>query len=214
MNKRRRRLITVALFIVCGLVGARIWWVNATRFEIPEEKFSMNQEVKLNGAFLDYVEEDTNDYSLTVKSAQIMSANEYLKRYARDGVKSVEGGDVPNTRLVLEVEFKNSGKKDGGNFNLVSAWVIGKPNKNTFYRTDTELWEHRETKMAGTIYAGVGIRGGTTYTTYLPFYMLDDTPEFFNPNSEMDSEFATINEKEFYYLVATKPQRMTIDIHV
>lgn len=126
----------------------------------------------------------------------------------------VEGGDVPNTRVVLEVEFKNSGKKDGGNFNYISSWVIGKPNKNAFYRTDSELWEHRETKLAGTMYTGVGIKGGTTYTTYLPFYMLDDSPEFFKPNSATGSEYAVIKEKEFYYLVATKPQRMVVDIHV
>lgn len=172
----------------------------------------MNQEVKLNGAFLDSFEEDMGDYSLTVKSAQIMSANEYLKRYSRDDVTSVEGGDVPNTRLVLEVEFKNSGKRDGGNFNLVSAWVIGKPNKNTFYRTDTDLWEHRETKMAGAMYMGVGVKSGTSYTTYLPFYMLG-LPKFFEPETA-ENKYATVGEKEFYYLVATKPQRMTIDIHV
>ncbi|MBS5866024.1 MAG: DUF5028 domain-containing protein [Coriobacteriaceae bacterium] len=214
MHKKKHYLIVAVTLIACALIGIRIWWVNATRIETPEQTFSMNEEVKLNGAFIDDISEDTNGYSLTVKSAQVMSANEYLKRYSRDGVTSVEGGDVPNTRVVLEVEFKNSGKKDGGNFNYISSWVIGKPNKNAFYRTDSELWEHRETKLAGTMYTGVGIKGGTTYTTYLPFYMLDDSPEFFKPNSATGSEYAVIKEKEFYYLVATKPQRMVVDIHV
>ncbi|ERL13312.1 hypothetical protein HMPREF1248_0158 [Coriobacteriaceae bacterium BV3Ac1] len=214
MRKKRTPFVIAALIVMTTLIGMRIWWVNATRIETPEQTFSMNEEVKLNGAFIDDISEDTKDYSLTVKSAQIMSANEYLKRYSRDGVTSVEGGDVPNTRVVLEVEFKNSGKKDGGGFNCVSAWVIGKPNKNTFYRTDSELWEHRETKLAGTMYVGVGIKGGTTYTTYLPFYILDDSPEFFKPNPATGSEYAVIKEKEFYYLLATKPQRMVVDIHV
>ena len=214
MSKKRTPFVLAALIVVTTLIGIRIWWVNATRIETPEQTFSMNEEVKLNGAFIDDISEDTNGYSLTVKSAQVMSANEYLKRYARDGVTSVEGGDVPNTRLVLEVEFKNSGKKDGGNFNYISSWVVGKPDKNTFYRTDSELWEHRETKMAGKNYTGIGVRAGTSYTTYLPFYMLDDSPEFFKPNSAIGSEYAVIKEKEFYYLLATKPQRMVVDIHV
>lgn len=210
MSKKRTPFVLAALIVVTTLIGIRIWWVNATRIETPEQTFSMNEEVKLNGAFIDDISEDTNGYSLTVKSAQVMSANEYLKRYSRDGVTSVEGGDVPNTRVVLEVEFRNAGS--AGVFNVISSWVTGKPCRNTYYRTDNKLWEHSETKLDGN-YAAISIKDGTTYTTHIPFYMLIDPP-FLTPCKEKSSNYATINEKEFDYLIATKPQQMRVNVHV
>lgn len=210
MSKKRIPLFVASLIVVTALIGVRIWWINAHRIETPVQSFPMNQEIKLDGAFLDDISEDTNGYSLVVKKAQIMSANEYLQRYSRDDVKSVEGGDTPNTRVVLEVEFRNSGST--GAFNIISSWVTGKPSRNTYYRTDTELWEHRETKIGGN-YAAVSIKDGTTYTTFIPFYMLTDPP-FLSPYKEKASTYATINEKEFDYLIATKPQQMRVNVHV
>lgn len=101
------------------LVGTRIWYVNKDIKTTPVERYKKGEEVFIeNNIFWDDTE-NMKDYSITMKDTELLSYEEFLKKY--DYIENKEnplfenGKDAPEfPEMVfdLELEVKNMGTED------------------------------------------------------------------------------------------------------
>lgn len=69
----KKILTTVAALLLISILGVRIWYINSSVITIPVETYKVGEWVELDGAFQDVSYENTDGYSLRVKSAAIKS---------------------------------------------------------------------------------------------------------------------------------------------
>ncbi len=203
MSKSKKRFLLAALAVaVACAVGARIYVVNATAVTFPEEHYPMNQWVDLNGAFLHKISESTQGYSIKVKSARLMSYNDYIREFGLDKTKVKEGFDT-NSVLNLEVEMKNEGN-DNGSFFIFAASLIPE-RKDNYLIFNRFLWQESEPDQDSSALA-TGLLKDTSYTTNIPYEINLGNP---GDNQEVQSP---ITDTSFELIVSNAPVRKIIDI--
>ena len=159
-----------------AILVARIAYVNVRFSAPPVEEYQVGEWAELEGAFTtdrDY--ELTDGYALRVNGAEILSPNEYLDRYARDGAGSVEDGDRPYL-VVVDLTVRNDGNSSGH----ISAynWRMISPSGDDSLTVASDLWDHVNKGMDTT--AAFVVAEGTEVTTHVPFCAQRGS-EYFQP---------------------------------
>ncbi|MDR0514820.1 MAG: DUF5028 domain-containing protein [Coriobacteriaceae bacterium] len=201
----RRKLAILAMSVLAAvLIGARIYQVNAEAQPIVAQHYSMGEWVELKGSFLNTSSESTDGYSVKVKSARLVSYNEYIAEFGLDKSKAMEGFDKKSL-INIEWEIRNIGNADGGV--LVFECKLIPSRKNMYYIPSLSLWQESE-RFVGEYSFGVSIATDSTYTTNIPYKVniLDPVnyTEFINPISADDTSFELI--------VCNAPVRKVIDV--
>lgn len=204
----RERVLGCLVLLLAVFVGVRIWTVNQNRIVYPAEEHTMGEEVALDGAFLDVIQENTSGYSVSVKGAEKMTSDEYLRRYAPDASPSVSSygsGDV----VVLTYQVRNHGNSSGY-LNMVSLVLVGE-GRNTFYKVDSELWEASEPKIRGNS-NGLVLTPNSEYVTHLPFSYMESADLFTSTLENKNTHRVPIGEEAFSLVVANAPTRKVVDV--
>ena len=98
----KKILTTVAALLLISILGVRIWYINSSVITIPVETYKVGEWVELDGAFQDVSYENTDGYSLRVKSAAIKSYSEGNTANLRIIWKKIF---VQNSCLMLNLSF-------------------------------------------------------------------------------------------------------------
>lgn len=171
---RRGVLGAGAALLVAG-VGARIWRVNAEAPVTPEKiRHAMGEWVDLDGAFVDGAAYDrTEGYHVRISQAELLSYNEYVRRYSKEGDPEtalypvVEGLDAKSL-VTLTFDIRND---DSDGCVIINEMYLIPARRNEFFRADIDLLTASEEKLVtgATSMYGVSIRQGTEHTIHLAY---------------------------------------------
>lgn len=198
----RKKIVVTALVVVLACaVGVRIYLVNADAQTIQVEHYKMGEWVDLDGAFIYKRDiEQTQGYSIRVKSAQLMSYNQYIEQYGQDKSRTVEGLDGQSV-ICLEVEAKNVGNDEGAIY-IFDCKLIPE-RKNDYFMYARFLWEESEPNVKGAFH--LRLMKDSEYTTFIPYKV--------NINDEDQSEYKQpITDTSFELIVSNAPVRKVIDV--
>jgi len=137
MNKTIYKvLLSTALILSVTMIGIRIYYVNVNAIQQQIEYYSINQEVQLDGCFLDIVEECTNGYAVTVHSAKLTTYGEFAERF--EGSPEPQSYELSSQSKIIELDLtiKNEDNQDG--YIFLKAW--GLQSHNDEWIPCTELW--------------------------------------------------------------------------
>ncbi len=200
-------IISVALTSALAL---RIQIVNQSQLVIPERHFSMGDEVDLDGSFIYDNQENTAGYSIRVDKAEVMSASEYMKRYAKDGNTGSTASKAEGDVLVLTYTITNADNETGF-LDMVMLMAVGE-SRNHLYKVDDALWERAEPSLENS--NALVLKPNSTYTTELPFSYYEG-PGLFESTTAQDNERrAKIEDAGFSLYVSNAPQRNIVDIRL
>lgn len=120
------------------IMGFRIWYINSSVITIPVETYKVGEWVELDGAFQDVSYENTDGYSLRVKSAAIKSYSDFVREYG-ESEDYMEEDIRPELVLDVEFEFSNKGNTEG-QIELFQYFVEGRyftmvPNSSLWFLT-------------------------------------------------------------------------------
>lgn len=195
----RRVLVAVVVVALVGAVVARIWWVNTALPQIPLEYYDTGEWVPLEGAFQNNADEGTDHYSFLLESAEVMTYDQFLKRYG-DGTQAL--GEHGDSRCVVDVQLRirNDGEDEGG-FNAFQMVLV--PERANEYlicdmMRDDSLWPQVQ---QGTGF-DVRIRPGTEYVAHIPYV--------FNGNDEV--YYRDVEDRSFTLLASRMPERKMIRV--
>lgn len=207
MRKRTKRvLVALAVAVAACAVGARIFYVDSTAVGLPVEHYAMGQWVDLDGAFLENAsQEDTRGYSVKVKSARVMSYNDYIRQFGTDKSHAKDGFNTKSV-LDLEVELRNNDADDDGSFFLFGADLVP-ARKNNYLIYDRLLWSESEPNQSPNS-PGVRLKKNSEYTTNIPFQM-----NLGNKGDDKQPQPPLI-DTSFELIVSNSPVRKVIDIQV
>ena len=162
--------LVVLLLIV---LGYRITLVNSEGLPYGIALHSVGDSVELNGAFAEYSTENTDGFSFSVNSAELMSINEYIDRYSKDNVMPNDPYDTtdPNekTLAVLTITIRND-KNEGderGYLDSLGWSLIPRNQKERWLRVDSTLFNLSVPQLGGAYQ--LSVRPGTEYTINVPF---------------------------------------------
>ena len=210
----RRQLIGAAGALVIAGLMTQIWHVNEAAPEKPEVvRHEMGEWVELNGAFLmDRASENTDGYAVRVSSAELLSYNEYIERYATDGSEQIDGlNDLSLVCLTIDLRNEDSAGGLGiGGMYLVPA------SKNEFFVADGDLLLASETKLresGATLVTGISIRSGTEYEMRLAFHRQGGTVEV-DGKKLNEAYFEAVGAGEYDLLLTNLPVRHSIRVMV
>jgi len=178
------------------LLSFRIHYVNATAVALPNiEKYSMNEWVVLDGAFLNTRSENTQGYSMRATKAELLSYNEYIEKYGLDKSKKMEGFDEKSL-VCLEIEVKNVGNEEGRI--LVFECKLIPDRKNTYFIPSTVLWAESESGLPEDGTARVlQIKADSAYTVHIPYKVnikdMEGLTEYKTPMKDTSFELVVSN---------------------
>ena len=134
----KKILTTVAALLLISILGVRIWYINSSVITIPVETYKVGEWVELDGAFQDVSYENTDGYSLRVKSAAIKSYSDFVREYG-ESEDYMEEDIRPELVLDVEFEFSNKGNTEG-QIELFQYFVEGRyftmvPNSSLWFLT-------------------------------------------------------------------------------
>lgn len=114
------------------------WYINSSVITIPVETYKVGEWVELDGAFQDVSYENTDGYSLRVKSAAIKSYSDFVREYG-ESEDYMEEDIRPELVLDVEFEFSNKGNTEG-QIELFQYFVEGRyftmvPNSSLWFLT-------------------------------------------------------------------------------
>ncbi|MBR2834555.1 MAG: DUF5028 domain-containing protein [Coriobacteriales bacterium] len=196
----RRTFAIAGSLAVCALITGRIWQVNANAYRIPVIRHKMGEWVELDGTFLTFNGEHTEGYSLRVDQAEVISYNEYMRRYALEPAEVLhENEEKYDSACVpcLTITMKNDNNSDGY-FHMFGALLTCVKPVN-WYRVNMDMLEETERayKGKGNGIADISLRPDTEYTLHVPFLQ---------PN------YDPVIPRIFEWRVSNLPVRHVIDI--
>ena len=173
----RRVVVAVACVAVAIAVGVRIWWVNANSIVIPVERYGMDEWVELEGTYAYMVLDFSDGYSVKVESAEVMSAQEYLDRYAEGS--SYEPDNPDEALVVVNLVVRNNRPSDideadiesVGAINMLNTIMIPHNAGGMMYTVDKFLWCEAEEAFEDNLIMWVGVMPGTEYTMHCPYIL-------------------------------------------
>ncbi|MVM55502.1 hypothetical protein [Gordonibacter urolithinfaciens] len=202
-----KRAIGLAAAAVVVLVGLRIWAVQAEAAwpPITTERYGEGDMVALEGCFITNKRmENTNDYSVRLVDASVMSYNEFVNVYAKDRENTpyVAGLDSPSV-IDLELEVFNDGDSaDEGGIYLLGLKLFPE-RRNTYFLWDTDLLqvEYDNFEDEG---LGFAVEPHSTQTVHIPFTI--------NGNYEDKTEYKqNITDTNFELVMTNSPVRKVIN---
>lgn len=206
MKSKMKIIVGLALVACFALLGFRIWHVNSTAIKMASdnvEHYQMGEWVQLNGAFLANIKENTDGYAIRVNSAELISYNEYIERYALDPTRTVDGLDEKSV-ICLDIDVKNEGN-DNGAILLFECKLIPE-RKNTYYLYSSELWAESVPLSKGTV--TLAIRADSEFHTMIPF-RINDT-DLVNYTAYR----SPIPDTDFELTISNSPVRKVIDVRL
>lgn len=224
MTRRKAAAGIVLALVAACLIGVRIWVVNAQAVTVPTAHYQMGEWIDLSGSyFFDLAGEDMEGYSLRINSAEALSYDEYVSRYAKEqpdpeaatrdrsqAVPTVSDDPDQKTIVVLEYEVKNEGN-DAGGIGLYQESLIP-VRKNDAYKMDRYLWLLAEPQMKDSNVGGIGLKKDTTYTTHVPFAATSH-PGYFE---KLDRKVLQLigDDASFQLTLCNAPVRTVVDIEL
>ena len=137
MNKLLKKIAFLVLsFVLIGLIVIRIYFVNTTAIQQQIESYEKNEEVKLEGCFINIVDENTKGYSITVHSGKLTTFGEFAKKYKGNTEPSAYELTEESKIIELDVSIKNEGNSDG--YIYFRNW--GLQSENDEWIPCMELW--------------------------------------------------------------------------
>lgn len=137
MNKLWKKIVfSVLSFALIGLIVIRIYFVNTTAIQQQIECYEKNEEVKLEGCFINIVDENTKGYSITVHSGKLTTFGEFAKKYKGNTEPSAYELTSESKIIELDVSIKNEGNSDG--YIFFRNW--GLQSENDEWIPCMELW--------------------------------------------------------------------------
>ena len=114
MNKLWKKIVfSVLSFALIGLIVIRIFFVNTAAIQQQIEYYEKDEEVKLDGCFINIVDENTTGYSITVHSGKLTTFGEFAKKYKGNTEPSAYELTSESKIIELDVSIKNEGNSDG-----------------------------------------------------------------------------------------------------
>lgn len=221
MNARtKRQVVVLAVVAACAAVAARIAYVNANAYTIPEQTYSVGDAVPLEGSFTDYSSENTQGYSIVITGAQRMSENEYLDAYAQDeqlaeALRS-NTDDATNmdakTLIVLDITMINEKTAEDPRGYLDSlGWSLKDESRPEYWiRVKSDLLDCSLPQLGGDF--RLSIKPGTQYQIHVPFASTTLMSGFPAP---VNQRFVPQMPGGSYRFVVTKdPVRKQVDFQV
>lgn len=148
MNKLLKKIAFLVLsFVLIGLIVIRIYFVNTTAIQQQIECYEKNEEVKLEGCFINIVDENTTGYSITVHSGKLTTFGEFAKKYKGNTEPSAYELTEESKIIELDVSIKNEGNSDG--YIFFRSW--GLQSKNDEWIPCMELWNMEFEQTAGSV---------------------------------------------------------------
>ena len=164
-NSQKRCIITgIVCLILLLLCLVRIWTVNASAYRVQEEIYSIGEWVPLNGNFFYTEREGTEQYSVRVSSAEILTYTEFMKRFGKDNDYLADA--TQHDVVLLKIDFRNSGNSGGGvfirDFNILNRAKSQYFNKSDIYMkiANPGLGENLE---------GITVKSGTEASLYMVY---------------------------------------------
>ncbi len=112
----------VAVLLIAAVI--RIAYVNITATKPLEEHSKMNEWVALDGSFFRSNDEKTEGYSVKVTDYEIISKEDFLKRYKLEN-SSISEQNSFNYFMIVSVAFMNENNEDGRV--MIADWrLVGK----------------------------------------------------------------------------------------
>ena len=202
-TKRYLIALFAAVLCICA-VAVRIWWVNAHAVQLPVERYDEGQWLEIGAAFNYSNEEKMDGYAFRVNSVEVMTPNEYLRKYGKDDVRKVDRGNE-RTILAVNLTMRNSDNTEGGIKSYL--WKVVPASRSTMYSPDNELWSHavKNTESLSMF----SVVPGTEVTTVVPFRGLTDN-DYGGSWSDMKRE--PIKDSRFEFVLTNLPVRKLIDM--
>lgn len=160
--KIKKIISCVVCLLFLLLITVRIVNVNTDYLQIPEERYSLNQWVELNGAFQESDAENTSGYSVRILGAEQLTYDEFLEKYGASE-NPPEGKGYLDTVVDVEYEFRNEGNSDG--YLLLIQYMIAGPYYTLIF--DSDLWSVCTPSGEGQI--ATTLKENTTYSFHVPY---------------------------------------------
>lgn len=221
---RRQALATLGCLGAAGALaafGGRVAWVNAGTYRPPETvHHAMGEWFDFDGAYV-YRElnENTKGYRLRVSNAEILSYNEFVRRYTVHTYEPIEGVDVPAI-VCLTIDIQNDGPtpptQGGMYFN--EMYLIPK-RMNTRMPPDVLLFESTIPQFREALATtkvplnGLAVDIGTVVTAHMPYVNMGGVVDH-NGQQVEEEYFKPVTDTSFELRVANMPQRHVIDIEI
>lgn len=209
-----KALYRAGLAVLCAVVLAgfclRVQSVNATAVHVPEEHYAQGEWLDQDSCFLDDKTEEAPaaSYSYRIERVEVMTPNEYLTRYAKDGTTSIqEEYAEENTVLAVTMTIQNNGSENGG----VAAWdwhIVPASNVDD-YIADGALFAHVQPEVGEELQ--FSIKPGSSYTATFPFYG-QTNPRYFEPDTL--THRPVITGTSFRLVMTNLPTRKVFDLSV
>lgn len=150
----------------------------------------------LDGAFLNYISEQTDGYAIRVTDATIMSPKEYVERYGEHRAELSENSTA-RTVLCLTIDIRNQGNDTGGFY--IQGALLAPKGEPVRYVRDGELW-HESNRNIDAMTLFLRVIPNTEFTLHVPYTRTDNQDD--------------LTGGQLSFVVSTVPIRHIIDITV
>lgn len=199
-------LLSITLFVS---IAVRVWIINKDIDLPPVHTFGIGEEVSLEqNIFLDDYE-NMDGYTVTVNHAEIVSYDEFLKKYNYQESKNTplfEENDISFPEMVydLHLTIKNTNTTDNpdkyNGINFLNYQLIG---TNFLLQISDPLYMVANPNLEAKISEGFRLRPNSELDFHLPFY--------FAPSSNMERiQIEDIMNDKVYLVVSLYPNEKKI----
>lgn len=164
---RRRLLYLLPGALLAVALAIRIFLVNSSALLPPIERHSIGEEVSPDGTFYeDAYSENPDGYVVKVKSAQIMTRDDYVRLHGVKGDARLGGDEGLASVLCLDLVVRNTSSTEGGIWVLDFLPVL--PDRTAYLNLDSKLWSLSEDSL-GESATSFSIKRDSEYEVHVPF---------------------------------------------
>lgn len=206
MKKQKRINLLIigvsTVFILAAVI--RIFYVNTTAYQFPEQIYPTGEWVPLEGDFFFSEDEGTENYSVRVSSVEALPYAKFMERFGKseDYLAESSKDDV----ILLKVDFKNTGQEQGGIF--IREFNILNEHRSTFYNTDVEYMSIANPKFNPSQW-GISVRPGTEASLWFA-YTTAGRPDQITFLDEQDKNDAL----KMFLNVSYYPEKKMIELNI
>ncbi len=174
MSKLKRVCFSI-LCLACLITLSTLvaWQINQVNTKAPKaaiENYSLGEEIKLEGSFLESSSEENSEYSICVIKAERLSYNEYVGKYGLN-TKKTKNNDNDKSIISVEMKITNAGNNKGS-IDIYDMRLVPE-SKNTYYIPQETIWKKSEKNLTPWP-NNISIEPGTSYTVHVPFTVNTD----------------------------------------
>ena len=200
-----RMAIYALLFVAVAAIAMRVYVVNIQAEHVPEIQYGKGDWVKQGeGYLIDRTIEHADGYEYKINWVKIMTPNQYLKEYSKDGATSIRSKDADRRSVVVvDMTIKNQGNVGGGVIGYL--WYVVPDTMNDYYQLDTELFSHVEPEVGES--AMFAVEKGCAHRTHLAFSNIT-TDGFLTSMDEVSRQL--VSATSFQMRISARPERKVI----